>query len=253
MAVAQDDSLLIQKRLFQPRIYWDYGQTLMLWQERSQKYEGGLEWLLFDKVQIFAEAGYTKINPNNLYKNIDYQSEGRFYRLGLGYLAYLDEVNRLGLGVRFAESSFKDEGVIFINSETINSPMRDDFKRSDLQATWIEIVLNSEKQLRLKKDVPSFLLEQILFDRNHDTIQNALRLSKLSTHRSFQYTRLWQTHQQKKPRFQSVFKNKYLEIPVLIHLINSLIRGQVKLTGDHTYVVVFYGPLIVILTFIIVD
>jgi hypothetical protein len=127
----------------------------MLWQERSQKYEGGLEWLLFDKVQIFAEAGYTKINPNNLYKNIDYQSEGRFYRLGLGYLAYLDEVNRLGLGVRFAESSFKDEGVIFINSETINSPMRDDFKRSDLQATWIEIVLNSEKQLRLKKDVPT--------------------------------------------------------------------------------------------------
>jgi hypothetical protein len=118
MAVAQDDSLLIQKRLFQPRIYWDYGQTLMLWQERSQKYEGGLEWLLFDKVQIFAEAGYTKIKPNNLYKNIDYQSEGRFYRLGLGYLAYLDDVNRLGLGVRFAESSFKDEGVIFINSET---------------------------------------------------------------------------------------------------------------------------------------
>ena len=47
MAVAQDDSLRIQKRLFQPRIYWDYGQTLMLWQERSQKYEGGLEWLLF--------------------------------------------------------------------------------------------------------------------------------------------------------------------------------------------------------------
>ena len=118
MAVAQDDSLLIQKRLFQPRIYWDYGQTLMLWQER-------------------------------------YQTEGRFYRLGLGYLAYLDDVNRLGLGVRFAESSFKDEGVIFINSKTINSPMRDDFKRSDLQATWIEIVLNSEKQLRLKKDVPS--------------------------------------------------------------------------------------------------
>ena len=153
-AVAQDDSLLIQKRSFQPRIYWDYGQTLMLWQERFQKYEGGLEWLVFDKVQIFAEAGYTKINPNNLYKNIDYQSEGRFYRLGMGYLAYLDEVNRLGLGVRFAESSFKDEGVIFINSETINSPGRDDFERSNLQSTWMEIVLNSEKQLRLKKDVP---------------------------------------------------------------------------------------------------
>ena len=154
-AVAQEDSLLIQRRSFQPRMYWDYGQTLMLWQERSQKYEGGLEWLLFDKVQIFAEAGYTKINPNNLYKNIDYQSEGRFYRLGIGYLAYLDEVNRLGLGMRYAESSFKDEGVIFINSETINSPMRNNFERSDLQATWMEIVLNSEKQLRLKKDAPA--------------------------------------------------------------------------------------------------
>ena len=67
--------------------------------------------------------------PNNLYKNIDYQSEGRFYRLGIGYLAYLDEVNRLGLGMRYAESSFKDEGVIFINSETINSPMRNNFER----------------------------------------------------------------------------------------------------------------------------
>ena len=154
-ATAQDDSLLIQKRQFQPRIYWDYGQTLMLWQELSQKHEGGLEWLLFDKIQIFAEAGYTKINPNNLYKNIDYQSEGRFYRLGMGYLAYLDEFNRLGLGVRFAQSSFEDQGVVFINSETINSPMRDDFKRADLQATWIEIVLNSEKQLKLRKVVPA--------------------------------------------------------------------------------------------------
>jgi len=136
-------------------MYWDYGQTLMLWQERSQKYEGGLECLLFDKVQIFAEAGFRKIIPNNLYKNIDYQSEGRFYRLGIGYLAYLDEVNRLGLSMRFAESSFKDEGVIFINSETINSPMRNNFERSDLQATWMEIVLNSEKQLKLKKDAPA--------------------------------------------------------------------------------------------------
>ena len=154
-AMAQDDSLLIRKRLFQPRIYWDYGQTLMLWQDRSQKYEGGLEWLLFDKVQIFAEGGHTKINPNNLYKNIDYHSEGRFYRLGMGYLAYLDEVNRLGLGVRFAESSFKDEGIIFINSETINSPLRDDFTRFDLRATWIEIVLNSEKQIKLRKNTPA--------------------------------------------------------------------------------------------------
>ena len=155
MATAQGDSLLIQKRRFQPRIYWDYGQTLMLWQERNQRHEGGLEWLLFDKVQIFAEAGHMKIAPNNLYKNIDYQSQGNFYRLGMGYLAYLDEVNRLGLGVRFAQSSFKDQGVVFINSETINSPLRDDFKRSDLQATWMEIVLNSEKQLKLRKDAPA--------------------------------------------------------------------------------------------------
>ena len=225
----------------------------MLWQERSQKYEGGLEWLLFDKVQIFAEAGYTKINPKNLYKNIDYQSEGRFYRLGMGYLAYLDEVNRLGLGVRFAESSFKDEGVIFINSETINSPMKNDFERSDLQATWMEIVLNSEKQLRLNKDVPASYWNKFF------SIGIMIRYKMLLDYPSYQpievfsIPRLWQTHQQKKPRFQSVFKNKYLEIPVLIYLINSLIRGHIKLTGDHTYVVVFYGPLIVILTFIFVD
>ena len=30
VSAAQDDSLLIQKRKFQSRIYWDYGQTLML-------------------------------------------------------------------------------------------------------------------------------------------------------------------------------------------------------------------------------
>tara|TARA_X000001036_G_scaffold55230_1_gene44868 strand:+ start:110 stop:808 length:699 start_codon:yes stop_codon:yes gene_type:complete len=155
IGAAQDDSLLIQKRLFQPRIYWDYGQTLMLWQEHSQKHEGGLEWLLFDKLQIIAEAGYIKIKPNNIYKNIDYQSEGQFYRLGMGYLGYLDEVNRLGLGFRIAQSSFKDEGIVYINSETINSPMRDNFKRSDLRSTWMEIVLNSEKQLKLRKRIPA--------------------------------------------------------------------------------------------------
>ena len=158
---AQDDSLLIPKRKFQSRIYWDYGQTLMLWQVNSQKHEGGLEWLLFDKLQIFAETGYMEINSNTMYKNIDYLSEGHFYRLGLGYLGYLDEINRIGLGIRFAKSKFKDEGVISINSETINSPMRDNFKRSELGATWIEIVLDSEKQLKLRKKIPESYLNKL--------------------------------------------------------------------------------------------
>ena len=154
ISAAQDDSLLIQKRKFQSRIYWDYGQTLMLWQENSKKHEGGLEWLLFDKMQIFAETGYMKINSNIIYKNIDYLNEGHFYRLGLGYLGYLDEINRLGLGIGFAQSKFKDEGMIYMNSETINSPLRDNFKRFELEATWVEIVLNSEKQLKPKKNMP---------------------------------------------------------------------------------------------------
>ncbi len=154
ISAAQDDSLLIQKRKFQSRIYWDYGQTLMLWQVHSKKHEGGLEWLLFDKMQIFAETGYMKINSNIIYKNIDYLNEGHFYRLGLGYLGYLDEINRLGLGIRFAQSKFKDEGMIYMNSETINSPLRDNFKRFELEATWVEIVLNSEKQLKPKKNMP---------------------------------------------------------------------------------------------------
>ncbi len=161
VSAAQDDSLLIPKRKFQSRIYWDYGQTLMLWQVHSQKHEGGLEWLLFDKMQIFIETGYMNVNSNIIYKNIDYLSEGYFYRLGLGYLGYLDEINRIGLGVRFAQSKFKDEGVIYINSETINSPMRDNFKRSELGATWIEIVLNSEKQLKLRKEVPKSHLNKL--------------------------------------------------------------------------------------------
>mgnify|MGYP001174943791 FL=1 len=44
----------------------------MLWQVHSQKHEGGLEWLLFDKVQIITETGYMNINSNIVYKNIDY-------------------------------------------------------------------------------------------------------------------------------------------------------------------------------------
>ena len=70
VSLAQDDSLLIPKRKFQSRIYWDYGQTLMLWQVHSQKHEGGLEWLLFDKMQIFIETGYMNVNSDIIYKNI---------------------------------------------------------------------------------------------------------------------------------------------------------------------------------------
>ena len=75
-----------------------------------QKHEGGLEWLLFDKMQIFIKFKNMNVNSNIIYKNIDYLSEGYFYRLGLGYLGYLDEINRIGLGVRSPSRNLKMKG-----------------------------------------------------------------------------------------------------------------------------------------------
>ena len=123
--IAQDgDTVVLKRRNFQPRIYWDYGKTLMLWSNQSKKYEGGLELLIIDRIQLIAEAGSMEFIQSNLHKNITYQSQGNFYRIGTGSIAYLDDINRIVLVFRYAKSSFSDMGTTYINSESgFNAPL----------------------------------------------------------------------------------------------------------------------------------
>ena len=162
--IAQDgDTVVLKRRNFQPRIYWDYGKTLMLWSNQSKKYEGGLELLIIDRIQLIAEAGSMEFIPSNLHKNITYQSKGNFYRIGTGSIAYLDDINRIGLGFRYAKSSFSDMGTTYINSESgFNAPLNIPFERSDLQATWAEFIVNSEKYIKLKKEDPNAAINKRL-------------------------------------------------------------------------------------------
>ena len=69
-AMAQSEDSIQQRRLIQPRIYWDYGKTLMLWSSESKKHEGGIELLLSDRIQLIGEAGYNQYTPTNVYKKM---------------------------------------------------------------------------------------------------------------------------------------------------------------------------------------
>lgn len=123
----------------------DYGKLAGLLMESESKYEFGMQIEFGNKFFIVGEYGYGSLNPNNAYKNADYQSEGQYYRVGLGYKIDFNPKNNMFFSLRYGASQFSDRGNIFIESPTqVFEPFIDEFERSALSASWYEIVMSSE-------------------------------------------------------------------------------------------------------------
>lgn len=140
-------------RVIMPSLTIDYGKlatTAIGWDE---KYEGALSFLFFEQYYIIGEYGKGILEPKSALSNGHYKSEGTYFRLGGGYFKEIKTGYRLGLGARFAQSNYSEQGEIFVKSaEGIQSDYSTSYYRPNLTARWIEIVLSSEAKVKLNKE-----------------------------------------------------------------------------------------------------
>ena len=144
------------------RFQWDYGKNLIAIGGRENKLEGGAELLFLERFQLVAEYGNWSSNPANSFNNVDYTVEGTFYRFGAGYLGWVVPKNRIGLGFRYGKAEFEDRGTISIPSTGFVDDFTTVFDRKNLSASWVELVLDSEKELNLMKSNPESKLNNLV-------------------------------------------------------------------------------------------
>lgn len=161
--VAKDSTFFQKAKPMGASLFVDYGKLLTLWTDFESKYEGGLSLVLYETLEINAEVGHATLNPEDGYLNGDYKSKGLYYRLGLGYTRNIDLKNRIGVGFKYAVSSFEDEGIIRIEgSSGLILPYERSYTRSSLDATWWEVVVNSDTKIQLNKNNPDSWMNEIL-------------------------------------------------------------------------------------------
>ncbi|QSE97037.1 DUF6048 family protein [Fulvivirga lutea] len=130
-----------------PQIYIDYGKLLTLPSEFEQKFEIGLAYQFKNRFQPNFHFGIATIQPDAAIENGEYTSEGSYWRAGVNYLVPLDQINRLFIGVRYAQSEFNDSGSYEITSE-LWPTFTESFERDGFAADWFELVLGSEKMFK---------------------------------------------------------------------------------------------------------
>ena len=141
------DSVAYERAVI-PSLYLDYGKLFTIPTDIETKYEGGLELLLQEKFPLIVEVGQATLTPEGAYANGTYESQGFYYRIGTGYYSQFTPKNKIGLTIRYATSTFSEEGRIFIESPSgAQSNFIQNIERNDLKATWYELVLYSDRKL----------------------------------------------------------------------------------------------------------
>ncbi|WP_139828072.1 DUF6048 family protein [Marivirga sericea] len=139
-------------------IAFDYLKLHTLLLDEAEKWEGAVNFHIFEKVSAIGEFGIAILSPEDAYKNSSYTSEGSYYRIGLDYRFTVIPNNFLFLGLRYAQSSFNEEIIYEIGNPLFENEIGQ-LSRNNLNATWYEFVLTSEKKVRKIRnlDIPNIL------------------------------------------------------------------------------------------------
>ncbi|MEP4092406.1 DUF6048 family protein [Reichenbachiella sp.] len=126
----------------------DYGKLFGQFLDAESKYELGTQFELKNRFVVLGEYGYATLNPAGAYQNTDYESEGSYFRVGLGYKIDMTTKNNLYFSVRYAKALYSDRGVIDITSASgIFNDLIYPFERTGLSAEWYELSMSSEARL----------------------------------------------------------------------------------------------------------
>jgi hypothetical protein len=139
-------------------IAFDYLKLHTLLIDQSEKWEGAINFKILDKVSLIGEYGIATLTPDEAYKNSEYMSEGNYYRIGLDYHFTVIPNNFLFIGLRYSQASF-NENIAYEIGNPIFENETGELSRNNLNATWYEFVLTSEKKIKRirKKNIPDFL------------------------------------------------------------------------------------------------
>ena len=127
----------------------DYGKLATIASEFESKLEASIGFQLSNRISPILQAGYAVLNPANAFENGIYESSGYYVKLGVNYLMPLDNTNTIYAGLRYGFSSFEDEGSYQIASDIFDT-YTVNFGEKDQTATWFELVMGSEKKLRME-------------------------------------------------------------------------------------------------------
>ena len=142
------DTVVYKPKTVTPAIYIDYGKLATIATNFETKYEGGIELLFLEKIQLIAEVGQATLTPEGAFSNGTYESEGTYFRVGAGYLGEFNAKTNIGISARYASSSFSESSRFFTESpsETQDTFVQE-IERANLNATWYELVLYTDQRL----------------------------------------------------------------------------------------------------------
>ena len=143
ITVAAQDSLVVEQDKLTVDIYADYGKGIESLIQKQTKWEFGLGLVLKEKYNFVVEYGYGSLNPDNVINNGNYTSEGSYLRAGFEYMFRITQKQFLSTGIMYANASFSDNGSVKIESDLWGN-LEETFYRGDLNASWGEIILNTQ-------------------------------------------------------------------------------------------------------------
>ncbi len=150
---APDTTIIENQKLIRPAVYFDYGKLITRLVGYEDKIEGAASLLFLNQYELIGEMGQATLSPAESYTNGNYSAEGTYYRFGGGYLGTFKSNFAIGLGARYGLSKFSDKGFIEIEGGSgIDNSYSKRFERPGLEARWWELVVTSEKKIRLNKD-----------------------------------------------------------------------------------------------------
>jgi hypothetical protein len=113
----------------------------------EMKMEGGLGFISKINVGVNIEVGYGEKTPEDFYKNAEYKVYGYYGRAGFSYYyPYNPGVNFI-IGAKYAMSQYQDEAAFSVLS-SIWDDYNGDFQRTELEASWVELILGSESSVK---------------------------------------------------------------------------------------------------------
>jgi hypothetical protein len=140
----------------------DYSKLPTLAFPKEKKYEALAAVNFGFGLSIDGEYGYTKKSPEGLYKNGSYTFEGTYYRFGLGYNYGIGDNATIGLGGRYAISSFEDHTEYKILSTIFNEYYEESGVKSH-SAQWWELVLKTEGGIKKIKNLKMGMFIRVKF------------------------------------------------------------------------------------------
>jgi len=158
-----DEETQNAKRILNFGVHIDYGKILTIPFDFENKYEGGVVIEFLDNIEFVGEYGYWDKESKQAIANGTYNATGSYWRIGSGVsFPFNTPGNRIGLGFRYAESTFDDTGTYEISSvDGLTNPFESSFSRKDLSASWISGVLTSVSDLKIQKKNPESALNKM--------------------------------------------------------------------------------------------